>query len=82
VVVQAAGGALCGGTRERETASTTNVLERVSERACEQRRAVWGWKRGGSDEEKNEDWRERQRGGGSEERGSGEYFHTPDSRRR
>lgn len=37
---------------------------------------------GGSDEEKNEGWRERQRGGGPEERGSREYFHTPDSRRR
>lgn len=83
-MVQAAGGALRGGARTRETDGATSVLERASERACEPRCAVWGWKRagGGSDEEKNEGWRERLRGGGPEERGSREYFHTPDSRRR
>lgn len=72
-----------GCARKRDC--SCNEHARASERANVQpRRTVWGWKRagGGRDEEKNEGWRKRQRGGGPEERGSREYFHTPDSRRR
>lgn len=67
----------CAGVRARahEEERWYRASERVSERTSE-RRTVWGW---------CSRWREMarvERAAAGAKRGSGEYFHTPDSRRR